>query len=71
MLNKLLEKILEKTLEKTLQFSEQEDGLALTEYLILLAVVGGGIIAFASTFSTQLDTALSALGTLIVGKFPT
>lgn len=61
MMNKLLEKILEKTLEKTLQFSEQEDGLALTEYLILLAVVAGAVITAATAFSTTLEAQWTAL----------
>jgi pilus assembly protein Flp/PilA len=63
MMNKLLEKIL----EKTLQFREQEDGLALTEYLILLAVVAGGIIALASTFSASLETAWTTMTTTMFG----
>ncbi|MGY8862040.1 MAG: Flp family type IVb pilin [Pseudomonadales bacterium] len=57
MMNKLLEKIL----EKTLQFREQEDGLALTEYLILLAVVAGAVITAATAFSTTLEAQWTAL----------
>ena len=57
MMNKLLEKIL----EKTLQFSEQEDGLALTEYLILLAVVAGAVITAATAFSTTLEAQWTSL----------
>jgi pilus assembly protein Flp/PilA len=57
MMNKLLEKIL----EKTLQFREQEDGLALTEYLILLAVVAGAVITAATAFSTTLEAQWTSL----------
>jgi pilus assembly protein Flp/PilA len=57
MINKLLEKIL----EKTLQFREQEDGLALTEYLILLAVIAGAVITAATTFSTTLEAQWTSL----------
>jgi len=57
MMNKLLEKIL----EKILQFREQEDGLALTEYLILLAVIAGAVITAATTFSTTLEAQWTSL----------
>jgi pilus assembly protein Flp/PilA len=57
MMNKLLEKIL----EKTLQFREQEDGLALTEYLILLAVIAGAVITAATAFSTTLEAQWTSL----------
>jgi pilus assembly protein Flp/PilA len=64
MMNKLLEKIL----EKTLQFSEQEDGLALTEYLILLAVIAGSLIVLATAFGASLDTAWAAMTDEIFGN---
>jgi pilus assembly protein Flp/PilA len=56
-----MNKLLEKILEKTLQFREQEDGLALTEYLILLAVIAGAVITAATAFSTTLEAQWTSL----------
>lgn len=38
-------------------FAREEDGVALTEYLILLALLVGGVIAAVTTAGTNLDAA--------------
>jgi len=43
-------------LTKVRAFSREEDGVALTEYLILLGLLVGGVIASVGTIGTQLDT---------------
>jgi pilus assembly protein Flp/PilA len=57
MINKLSEKVLEKLLEKSLQFKKQEDGLALTEYLILLGVITGAVVLVVTLFGDQVGGA--------------
>lgn len=41
-------------LTKVRAFSREEDGVALTEYLILLGLLVGGVIASVGTIGTQL-----------------
>jgi Flp pilus assembly pilin Flp len=63
----MINKLFEKMLEKTLQFSEQEDGLALTEYLILLGVIAGGLIVLVGAFGTDLGSAYSSMTDNVFG----
>lgn len=43
-------------LSKVRAFAREEDGVALTEYLILLGLLVGGVIVSVSTIGTQLGT---------------
>lgn len=67
MITKLSEKVLGKLLEKSLQFKKQEDGLALTEYLILLGVITAAVVAGVTAFGTDLSAAWTGIFTTIPG----
>jgi len=47
-------------LTKVRAFSREEDGVALTEYLILLALLVGGAVASVTLIGTDLGTAWSS-----------
>ena len=49
--------------DKMAEFCLEEDGLALTEYLILLGLLVGGVIVSVGLFGTALNTAWSGWGT--------
>ena len=49
------------------RFSKDEDGLALTEYLILLGLLTGAVIAAVLLFGTTLGTNWSSWATWIQG----
>ena len=44
-------------------FAAEEDGVALTEYLVLLGILIGGVIAAVTTASGNLATAWTGWGT--------
>lgn len=48
---------------KVSAFAREEDGVALTEYLILLALLVGGVIAAVTTAGTNLADAWETWGT--------
>ena len=48
-------------------FRKEEDGLALTEYLVLLGLLVGGTIIAVQTFGTNLDTIWDAWAGLLLG----
>ncbi len=50
-------------LTKVRAFSREEDGVALTEYLILLALLVGGVIAAVTAAGSNLSAAWDAWGT--------
>jgi len=48
-------------------FRKDEDGLALTEYLVLLGLLVGGVIASVLIFGTNLDIAWTSWSTFFTG----
>jgi pilus assembly protein Flp/PilA len=50
-------------LTKVRAFSREEDGVALTEYLILLALLVGGVITAVTAAGSNLSNAWEAWGT--------
>lgn len=48
-------------------FRKEEDGLALTEYLVLLGLLVGGVILAVTAFGNGLDNAWDAWATWIGG----
>lgn len=44
-------------------FAHEEDGIALSEYLVLLGLLIGGVIIAVGTVSTNLSTAWTSWGT--------
>ena len=46
----------------------EEDGLALTEYLILLGIIAGGLIALVGVFGTDLSSAWTSLTKTVFGS---
>lgn len=48
-------------------FRKEEDGLALTEYLVLLGLLVGGVIAAVTAFGTNLDTVWTAWSGWVAG----
>ena len=51
-------------------FLAEEDGAALTEYVVLLGILVGGVIVGVGTFSTGLSTVWATWGSWI-GSVPT
>ena len=49
------------------RLNDDEDGLALTEYLILLGLLTGAVIGAVIVFGTQLGVAWTSWGTWITG----
>ena len=60
--------LIAKLLAKTIQLQTQEDGLALTEYLILLGIIAGGLIALVGVFGTDLSGAWTSLTNSVFGS---
>ncbi|WP_354318189.1 hypothetical protein [Sinorhizobium fredii] len=52
---------------KVSAFAHEEDGVALTEYLILLGLLVGGVVATVSTAGDNLNTAWSGWATWFTG----
>ena len=50
------------------RFSKDEDGLALTEYLILLGLLTGAVIIAVGVFGTQLGVNWGTWGTWMTGN---
>lgn len=50
-------------LDNIRSFAAEEDGVALTEYLVLLGILIGGVIVAVTTASTNLASAWSSWGT--------
>ncbi|MEM7693722.1 MAG: Flp family type IVb pilin [Pseudomonadota bacterium] len=51
-----------------IKFRDDEDGAALTEYLILLGLVAGGVAAAVTTFGTAVSGAFSGWGGWVTGN---
>lgn len=51
-----------------IKFRDDEDGAALTEYLILLGLVAGGVAAAVTTFGTSVSGAFTGWGTWVTGN---
>jgi pilus assembly protein Flp/PilA len=49
-------------------FAREEDGIALTEYLVLLGLLVGGVITAVATVSGNLSTAWTSWGTFFTGN---
>jgi len=49
-------------------FAREEDGIALSEYLVLLGLLVGGVIVAVSTVGTNLSTAWTSWGTWFTGE---
>jgi pilus assembly protein Flp/PilA len=52
---------------KMTHFYQQEEGLALTEYLILLGIIAGGLIVIVGIYGTDLGGAWSSLTDSVFG----
>ena len=52
---------------KITHFYQQEDGLALTEYLILLGIIAGGLIVIVGIYGSDLGGAWSSLTDSVFG----
>lgn len=52
---------------KMTHFYQQEEGLALTEYLILLGIIAGGLIVMVGIYGTELGGAWSGLTDSVFG----
>jgi len=57
-----------KVIEMVQAFAREEDGVALTEYLILLALMIGGVIIAVTAAGTNLAAAWSSWGTFWTDK---
>ena len=60
--------LITKFIAKTIQLHREEDGLALTEYLILLGIIAGGLIALVGVFGTDLGGAWTSLTNSVFGS---
>jgi pilus assembly protein Flp/PilA len=60
--------LIAKLLTKAIRFHIEEDGLALTEYLILLGIIAGGLIALVGVFGTDLGGAWTSLTNSVFGS---
>jgi len=49
-------------------FAREEDGVALSEYLVLLGLLVGGVIAAVTTVSGNLATAWTSWGTFFTNE---
>lgn len=58
-----------KAIEMIRAFAREEDGIALTEYLILLGLLAGGVILAITGISGSLNTAWTSWNTYFSGKF--
>jgi pilus assembly protein Flp/PilA len=54
---------MKKALESIRAFAAEEDGIALTEYLVLLGLLVAGVITAVATAGGSLNTAWTAWGT--------
>ena len=55
-------------LNKVRAFAREEDGVALTEYLILLGLLVGGVVASIVTIGGELETNWSSWATWFQGQ---
>lgn len=54
-------------MSKFTAFLNDESGAAAAEYVLILAIIGGGIVAAATAFGNSIATALGNAGTALEG----
>lgn len=54
-------------MNKLVSFLRDESGASAAEYVLILAIIGGGIVAAATAFGGSISTALGKAGTAIEG----
>jgi pilus assembly protein Flp/PilA len=52
-------------MSKIVSFLKDESGASAAEYVLILAIIGGGIVAAATAFGGSISTALGKAGTAL------
>jgi len=54
-------------MSKFVSFMQDDSGASAAEYVLILAIIGGGIVAAATAFGASISTALDKAGTAMEG----